>query len=328
METIESNAALASEEREHSINQLTQIDGIARKTAEAMYAEGIHECKELAEYLRQHTAEEVSEMLKEHGLNRPAGFIKLDAWIRQAEFFTQPEKAAPSMSQADQTPTKATQKTPSSPNFKDHDYVFFVFFDIVISKNGEPLLFTTVYDNQNGGSEKEFKDQEVSTWVNWMLERAGQPPAIKQVEAAGEPQKETPHAETETAAPVVLEEPYKAQIEIGEIEISQVRSSPKDSGKKLKAEITFHLSGADAEALASLSLPYRAEIYSIDFDKGAPRFVTDSDGKLVPNLFDYTHQLEFIMPPAGRYELHSLIRLPPTGELKGYYQGPIIRITP
>jgi hypothetical protein len=94
MGTYENTAAAANDECQLSINRLMQIDGIAKKTAEAMVEIDIHSYADLTRYLSQHTAQEVSAALKEHGVNRPPALIDLEAWTRQAEQFSQLEDAA------------------------------------------------------------------------------------------------------------------------------------------------------------------------------------------------------------------------------------------
>ena len=60
MGSFASRVGTDNNDRENSINRLAKVDGIARKTAEAMYDIGIHTCEDLARYLHHHTAEEVS----------------------------------------------------------------------------------------------------------------------------------------------------------------------------------------------------------------------------------------------------------------------------
>jgi hypothetical protein len=114
MEEFEREASSVDSKRDLCINRLAAIDGIAKKTAEALYAIGVRGYADLVQYLSQHTAEEVSAALKEHGVNRPAGFINRETWIRQAELFSQVETVVPTEPQEETAPMETPQDVPSS----------------------------------------------------------------------------------------------------------------------------------------------------------------------------------------------------------------------
>lgn len=98
--------------------------------------------------------------------------------------------------------------------------------------------------------------------------------------------------------------------------------------KKLKAEINLKLSGRDSKRLTLQNTPFRTEIYAINLDDGFPRHVGSKEDRFKPRVFGYSYQFEVAMPVVGRYELHSLVRFLPSGELKAYHRGPIRRVTP
>ncbi|UCC54124.1 MAG: hypothetical protein JSV68_09150, partial [Anaerolineaceae bacterium] len=125
--------------REISISKLEKIHGISKKTAEAMYEIGIRSYTDLAKYLNDHTPEEISEKLKEHGVKRPPGQIDKD-WIKKAEKLSRNEA------------------------------LFTVYFD-VLDENDQPVQYTTVYDERNGGEDKDFEGSKTSQWVNWIVDR-------------------------------------------------------------------------------------------------------------------------------------------------------------
>lgn len=328
MTAIDNLEAQSANERELTIQQLVRIDGIARKTAEILYEIGIRGFARLAAYLRAHTADEVSADFLAHGLKRSSGLIKLEAWIQQAELFAQAETPSSAAAQPASTPSAEANSSSSASESLDHDAVFTVFFDLVTDEDGNSQVHTTVYDEKNGGKEKLFKDTQASEWVSWMLEQAHLPPGLAQMASEIAGLDAQPPAQAEAATTIPPGGSFKAQIEIQQIEVNPRKSATHSSEKMLSAEIIFRLSGADAETLASQSMPYRVEIYTIEFGSGAPRFVASGDGRLAPRRSEYTHRLEFAMPAVGRYELHSLVRLPPSGGLKGYHQGPVIRILP
>ena len=327
MGSIENQTA-SVKQREASINQLTKIDGISRRTAEALYGMGIHTYTDLAQYLHQHTAEEVSQALKEHGLNRPPGLINIQKLALQAEMFSQTEKKIPISRAEEPQPIRNLEETPPNRAPRDHDAVFTVLFDVIKDEDVEQVLQTTVYDEKDSGREQVFLGNDTSQWVNWMLERANLSGLTASLptglEQAG---TEAPvPAEAETVMPGIPAEPYHAQLTISSFQLTPIKPSASVPGKKLKAELSFQLSGADAPTLASHAVPYRVSIYTIEYGKGTPAQAVSLDGQLEPRQFEYAQWLEFAEPEAGRYDFHCVVRLPPSGKLMGYYQGPAITV--
>ena len=133
MEKIDDIVVPAKDERELWISQLTSIEGIGKKIAEAFYESGIRRPADLAPYLRQHTAEEISLALKEHGVTRSAGLINKDkeAWIRQAEMFNLSEKANPASLEGDPEPKQRPEETLHRHGAQEHDEQFTVWFDVI-----------------------------------------------------------------------------------------------------------------------------------------------------------------------------------------------------
>ena len=115
MATLEKVAASTNGERELSINRLTDIDGIATKTAEAMYEMGIRGYADLAQYLSRRTAPQVSAALKEHGVTRPPAFIDRETWARQAREFGELENAAPASPEEETEPVTEPEEAPVKP---------------------------------------------------------------------------------------------------------------------------------------------------------------------------------------------------------------------
>lgn len=314
--------------REASINQLTKIDGISRKTAEALYRMGIHTYTDLAQYLHQHTAEEVSQALKEHGLNRPPGLLNMQKLTLQAEMFSEAEKNIPRSHAEEPQLNTNLEESPPHREPRDHAAVFTVSFDLVKDPDGKQVLQTTVYDEKDSGKEQSFLGNDTSQWVNWMLVRANLsgltagPPAGLEQAATEAPVS----AEAETVMPGFPEEPYRAQLTISSFQLTPIKPSASVPGKKLKAQLNFQLSGADAPVLASHAVPYRVSIYTIEHGKGTPAQAASLDGRLEPRQFEYAQWLEFAEPRAGRYDVHCVVRLPPSGKLMGYYQGPAVTV--
>jgi hypothetical protein len=328
MATHDKVVASANGERELSMDRLTKIDGIAEKTAEALYEIGIHSCADLAEYLSQHTAQEVSEALKEQGVNRPPALIDRETWARQAEVFSQPENNPTALPQAETEPVQKPEEAPSSPEPGEHDAVFRVSFDIARDAEDQPTLQTTVYDEKNTGKEEVFQGSDPAPWVNWMLERANLPLALELVLTQAEVTMVPPPTGTESTAPPVPVGPYDAALKIGDVEVSVAGPSSETPEKRLKAEINFRLSGADAQTLASQGIPFRIEVYTVDLGSGVLELVASDQSQLESQVFEYRDQQKFAIPDVGRYEFHSRVLLLPPGEMVAYHRGPTIRVVP
>ena len=328
MRKFENGSASSNDARELSITKLIQINGIARKTAEAMYEIGIHSYADLIEHLEHHTAEELSEAFREHNVNRPPGLIDTETWIRQAKMLSQSEKTIfPPPKEEVMTTMKPTEQL-SDHEPREHHAVFTVSFDIPNDDSDDQSLYITVYDERDGGEEKVFPGTDSSSWVNWILERANLPFIMNPIHSRVEATKEPSSVEIQAAVQSIPEELYDILLEISDVQFSKIRPTSRSSEKRLRAGIDIKLSGSDAEKLTLQSSPFRIEVYTIELDNGFPRRILISEDQFKPHLFGYSYQLDFAMPGVGRYEFHSLVRLLPSGELRGYHRGPTLRITP
>ncbi len=308
METYEKVAASTNGEREFSIDRLIKIDGIARKTAEAMYEIGVHSYADLAQYLSQHTAQQISAALKEHGVNRPPAFVDPARWTKQAKAFGELENIVLTSPEEETEPAAKPKEAPSDRDSREHNAVFTVSFDVATDRDHKPVLRMTVGDRANGGQEGVFEGSDTASWINWIVERIA-----AQAEAV--------------SSPVPLE-PGDTRLEIGDVQLSVIEPNADGPEKKLKAEISFQLSGSDAETLASQSIPFRIEGYTVDTESGVSELVVSDQSQLAPEVFEYIGQQEFGMPDVGRYEFHSIVLLLPPGKTATYHCGPTIRVVP
>ena len=236
MAILEKVAASTNGERELSINRLIDIDGIAKKTAEAMYEIGIRGYADLAQYLSQRTAPQVSAALKEHGVTRPPAFIDRETWARQAREFAELESTAPASPEEETEPVTESEETP-----------------------------------------------------------------VKLCDA---------------------------RLEIGDVQLSVLGVTPDAPVGQLKAEVRFRLSGADAEELASMGIPFRIEGYMVEIESGVSELLASAQGQLVPQVLEYVGQQRFDIPQVGRYDFHSIVLLFPPGELAAFHRGPTLRVIP
>jgi hypothetical protein len=124
-----------------------------------------------------------------------------------------------------------------------------------------------------------------------------------------------------------FDERYDVSVEIYNFQIAVARPTPKTPETHLKATVGLKLSGQDSEKLASHGTSYRTEIFTIDVDSGFPRKIGSREDRFKPHVLDYSYQLEVPMPDVGRYEIHSLIRMVSSGEVKAYHRGPVMRVT-
>ncbi len=315
MATQENTQAFAQSEREHSINHLAEINGIARKTAEAMYEMGVHNYADLVDYLSQHTAQQVSVALGEHGVNRPPAFIDQVNWARQANEFGELGNSAAALTAEEIAATEKPEGVPANPNSQEHDATFRVSFDVAADADREPVLRTTVRDGTNGDQEVVFQGADAAPWVSWMLERADLPAAVRRI-ATG----------TEAVSAPIPAEPGDARLEIGDVDLSVVGPTSSYPEKRLRAEVSFRLTGTGAEALAAKRTPFRVEGYTVDVESGLSELVASERSQLVPQGLEYVRQQEFGIPDVGHYDFYSIVLLLPPGQLAAYHRGSTVRV--
>lgn len=328
MKDFENQSVPTDEEHDLSIKKLTKINGIATKTAQAMYEVGIRSYADLIEYLEQHTDQEFSTALKEHGVNRRPGLINREMWIKQAEMLERSEKnTIPSHYEVVQA-EEAAKASQSSRKEKEHDAMFTVSFDTTINDAGERVLSTTVYNESNGGEEFVFQGTDTALWVDWILERANLPFVMTSGALKNKISQEMHPGEAKVPMPAIPGELKDFVLEIDDVQVSVTNSELPASNTRLRAEINIKLSGSDAERLTEQAIAFRTEMYLLNLDNGFPAQVGSSEDQFKPHNFRYSYQFEVTMPAVGRYELHSTVHLLPLGELKAYHQGPILKVTP
>jgi hypothetical protein len=329
MRKLENGSARSKDDQELSINKLSQITGIAGKTAQAMYEIGIHNYADLIDYLKQHTAEEFSKELKEHGVNRRPSLIDTNRWIRQAELLSQAEGVSSTPLESEREPAEPLQKPSAVRERRDQGHVFTVSFDIITDEIGKPAPSIRVYDENNGGKEAIFQGPDSDSWVNWILERANLPLAVRsstpEAEAAD---RESAPMQTVDAIQPISEELSDFVLEISDVHLSVIGRKLAIPKKKVKAQINLKLYGADAERLTLQNASFRTEIFAVNLVDGFPIQLGSREDQFKPHVFGYSYQFETAIPTVGRYELHSVVRSLPSGELRAYHRGPIMRVTP
>jgi hypothetical protein len=318
MRTFEKSNVTMNNDRELIVTRLMQIDGIAIKTAEALYEIGIRSYDDLIEYLSKETAEEISKALREHNVKRPPAFIKREDWTAQAIKLSKQNNTAHKIPDKEPKVTKNSDKASRITDSIEHYAEFTVFFEFMTDEDGDQVLKTTVYDEKNFGKEKIFMGIDTAPWVNWIIGRA-QLPVTKTIDA----NSVEIATEFETLPTPTLEKP---EIEIFDIQISEIPVPPDAWKKKLMVEIRFRVIGSGAETMTEDQIPFRIEVYTVDYQNRISKLVASEQSKLKPQIFYYMNQIEFTMPDIGNYELRTIINLLPPGELIGYFHGPRFKV--
>ena len=135
---------------------------------------------------------------------------------------------------------------------------------------------------------------------------------------------------TEPEEPVSPTTPDNIQLEILSVRVSQVEPSSGSSRyqKKLLTEVSFRISGTDAESITRGNFPFQVSGYIVDLNNNTANPITSKQETLRNNEFEYTSQYEFPVPKPGRYELHSIVLLLPPYTRMACYPGPILNIVP
>lgn len=287
---------------EHIGNDLsTAIHGLGDKTARTLPRLGISSCAELARYLTQHTAEELSKSLAEHGVTIGAKKIKNEDWLGQARKQAGQANTEPANPKQDAAVAEEGKKTPHHPGDPLDDEVHFS----VIFKREKDDWKVTTYDERHNGLEKGW-GIEPGEWANWILQQMR--PLIGPELAPPEAGVGTPH-------------------EI-RVEILEVRHFEVEEFKKLATEVHFEVSGSKKDTIAAALAPFWIQVQAVDMVSKAAYLVASERNKLEPKKFTYRKKLEFPTPEVGRYELHTLVLLlPPAGRM-ALHKGFTLRVNP
>jgi hypothetical protein len=279
---------------EHAGNDLCDaIEGLGEKTARALPRLGIGSCDELARYLTQHTAEELSESLAEQGVAIGAKKIENEDWLGQARKQAGLANTKPANPNRDAAVAEEKEKTPKNRGNPLDDEVH---FSVIFKRENDDWRVTT-YDERHNGPEKEW-GIEPTEWANWIL------------------QQMRPHIEPEPSSPEV------------EIEILEVQHSEIERYRKLATEVHFKISGSGKEPIAAAGSPFWIQVQAFDMVSKTVNSIASIQKELKPGKFAYKEKLEFPIPEVGRYELDTLVLLlPPAGRM-ALHKGFTLRVNP
>jgi hypothetical protein len=326
MEPAESMAAPVNDERERVISALSDIKGIAQKTAEALYNVGVRSPGDLAQYLTQRTNQQVVEDLREHGAKLSPWMIEKWNWEDQAR--ERAERAKPAYDplkeeKEDAEIAEAVEKSPRSLRWRQHAG-FSIFFDYVTD---EQTWQTRVYHDESG-EETSLPGTETARWVNWILERAELSTVASYVSTEDEVAAEPTPTVSEVATPPTHATPYDVQLEILDVQVSEIGPSSDVPEKMLVARVCFQVSGPEAERHAADRIPFWIQVHAVDLESEASNLVAFERDQLESQVLEYTSQLKFPIPDLGRYELQSIVLLLPPGELMAFHRGPTFKVVP
>ena len=293
--------AVASDE--HANNDLSDaIEGLGDKTAKALPRLGIGSCAELARYLTEHTAEELSESLAEQGVTIGAKKIENENWLGQARKQAGLANSEPANPKRNAAMAEEGKNTPNPPIKPPDEVPFTVTF-----KRKKDKWTVTTYDERNPDPEPEWTT-EPTEWANWILQQMR--PLIG-------PELAPPEAEAGAPAET-------------RIEILDVQPSEAERFKRLAVPVHFVVSGSksDRETLAAARTPFWIHLHTADLVSEAVNHVVSQRFELKPKVYEYKKELLFPIPAVGRYELQSLVLfLPPVGRM-AFHQGPTINVVP
>lgn len=312
-------------------DDLERIHGIGPRYAAALDQIGVRRFADLARY----TPEELSDALREQsGVNVAAERIDVDDWIGQAESLSQPSNLEPPVPDEAEQPPEA-EDGPSRAA-RQQQAGFSLFFDYTLEEDGERSWQTRVYHDESG-QERLFAGVDPDLWVQWILEQAELSDALDL--ALSKPEADEPIATGVEAAPEDVDEeaaaraptmaaPYDAQIAGLTVEVSEVAPAYEVHEKQLMAHVKFQIDGPEAHILTADEITARIEVHIADLEDATSNVVASEQINLQPEVFEYSSEQPFVMPPVGRYEVHTLVLLLPPGEMMAYYRGPILNIVP
>jgi len=300
-------------------DNLQELKGIGPAIEQALNSRGIYRFADLLDF----TPDSLTELLKADIPYISPKYIERYDLLNQVRDLVrgQQRRRAP-RSEADETPAPSAdgQKGAGKAPLKDWRELadFFVSFGFAIGKEGEEKLQTKAHHSQ-ADKPQEWDGIATAQLTDWMLSQANLPlPA--EIEA---PVEEGAPAELPSPAT-----PYNAQIKILEAKVSETGPSSGVPERRLRAEVRFQVSGAEAKTLTADCIPFRVEVHVVDLKSRASNLVAAEGRKLQPRIFEYISQQAFPLPDLGRYELHTVVLLLPPGEMMTFHRGPTFRVVP
>ncbi len=298
-------------------DNLTEINGIGPKFAEALFHIGIVSYAQLA----QHTAVSLSQLLiEEAGLKVSAERINRNNWLGQArQLAGSPEHHT---GITDQPKSESDTELAKSAAWRQHAG-FSLFFDYEEDSQGKHNLQTRIRQthvyHDESGEQVELAGWEPDKWAGWIVQKAQLPVKVAQGTAPAL-----------SEAQELLEWP-EARLEILHVEVSEMAPSMALPEKHLCAEVHFKLSGLDMSRLVAQAeaRSLRLDVQAIDLETGKTDVIESSKLLLEDNVYEYVGRLELPLPKIGNYQLHHDLSLNlPAGAMKAHFEGPELQVIP
>ena len=278
-------------------DDLKEIDGIGPGYARALHKIGVDTFAKLAKYvapvdLRQDLIEQAKVDVPLWKIENRKG--SKGSWLHQAKTLAG--------SKGERYPIK--KKTEAKSTGKWEEYAgFMIFFDTRRVDKREQNWQTRVYRTENGDQDL-FPGIEPTPWVKWIVEQAQLP--IEFEEIVGREEGIDIKIEVD-----LDEDPYSSVVE-----------------KKLTAMVALQISGLEGSTLMERPSSFFIELWLVEPERQISELVATIDGQLMPQTFTCSREAQFAMPLPGRYELHTLLLLPPPNEKLISHIGPIINVVP
>jgi hypothetical protein len=99
--------------------------------------------------------------------------------------------------------------------------------------------------------------------------------------------------------------------------------------RRLRTTLTFKLSGSQKERIVNSQPAFQVELFQNNTATQEFRFVSsDPNGRLQPQKFEYTRELDFLRPTPGTYELSSKVFVSlPAKKIEVEKSGPAFEVT-
>lgn len=324
--------ALVTKKPDSSSNQpehddLTEINGISNTRAAALNQLNIYQFSQLS----QTTPEALAKLLQEQtDLHITAKQIEAGDWIGQATILARllrGAKAAQGIIEAGRTMIEdSSAATPAGKNQPDAvDWQTRASFKVVFNSRTDDentSRWQTRVMEEGSGDKAELDGIATPPWVSWILAKAQFPMAPELIPTtAPEGSADQPQVHTPKTA-------RNASIEICKIAVKKDQpTSRRLAGEsQLVIDIDFKLSGPQVQALIASQTKYLALVYMIDLQTRRSELGAMQEEYLDPLRTEYNCQLKCAIPKVGRYDIQSVILLPPPYFLVDLYQGDTLKV--
>lgn len=339
MTIYKNTMTLEDKERDRILLTLVSIKGIAQKIAHAFYEIGIRSPTDLAQYMAQHTTDQVLGDLSEHDVELKPWMIEKWDWGGQAKKLAQSANIADTPPEEKPRVEKAPETASKDSAWRQHAG-FSVFFDFMLDEKGDSIWRTRVYHNESGDensidveepeptAQEDFAGLDTAPWVRWILSRTRISQALQDSPTELKIVPKVISTEPKETLPAELLPQEDAQIDILDVQIREIESPDQFPKKELMAQIHFKISGISSESLATQGTLFQVQVNTLDLESRTSSLLVSKWDQLVPGKVDYTYKLALPFPDLGRYELQSIVLLPLPEKVAACHHSRILQVLP